>query len=345
MIYASDQVLCAPAKLLLGLERGNPRLKDSAEIHMTNLQTKLSTLRLSNPTLLASGFLDVSGKLMVRVAGSGAGGVVTKSVAPKPNPGYQNPTVFEVDGGLINAMGLPNPGIDEFLKEMEIVRQAKVPVIGSVYGKNPEEFAAVALKLEKAGASAIELNLSCPHAQKLLEFSQDPTLAAEVTGTVKNNVGIPVFAKLAQESSGIVKVAGAVLGAGADGITAINTIRSTSIDIATRKPVLSNVFGGLSGKAIKPVAVRCVYEIAKEYRVPIMGVGGVYDWKDAVEFILAGAAAVQIGTAITYRGLKAFNEVNEGIRQYMETNGFRSIRDMVGLAIEGSEPIEVDQKA
>ncbi len=312
---------------------------------MTNLQTKLSSLRLTNPTLLASGFLDVSGKLMVRVAGSGAGGVVTKSIAPKPNPGYMNPTVFELEGGLINAMGLPNPGADEFLKEMEVVRQAKIPVIASVYGKNPEEFAAVAVKMQAAGATAIELNLSCPHAQKLIEFSQDPHLAAEVTGAVKTAVGIPVFAKLAQETSSLSEIAGAVLGAGADGITAINTIRSTSIDITVRKPVLSNVFGGLSGKAIKPIAVRCVYEIAREYHTPIMGVGGVYDWKDAVEFILAGASAVQIGTAITYRGLKVFSEICEGIKQYMETNGFRSIRDMVGLAVEGSEPIAVDQKA
>ncbi len=312
---------------------------------MTNLQTKLSTLRLNNPTLLASGFLDVSGKLMVRVAGSGAGGVVTKSIAPNPNPGYANPTVFEVEGGLINAMGLPNPGVAEFLKEMEIVRQAKIPVIASVYGKNPDEFASVAVKLETAGASAIELNLSCPHAQKLMEFGQDPHLAGEVTGAVKSAVEVPVFAKLAQETSSLLEIAGAVLGAGADGITAINTIRSTSIDISVRKPVLSNIFGGLSGKAIKPIAVRCVYEIAREYHVPIMGVGGVYDWKDAVEFILAGASAVQIGTAITYRGLKVFNEVAEGIKQYMETYGFRSMRDMVGLAIEGSEPITVDQKA
>ncbi len=312
---------------------------------MTNLQTKLSSLRLNNPTLLASGFLDVSGKLMLRVAGSGAGGVVTKSIAPKPNPGYVNPTVFEVEGGLINAMGLPNPGVNEFLKEMEILRPARIPVIASVYGKNPDEFAAVAVKLQEAGATAIELNLSCPHAQKLIEFSQDSHLAGEVTGAVKSAVGIPVFAKIAQETSDLLGIADAVLGAGADGITAINTIRSTSIDITIRKPVLSNVYGGLSGKAIKPIAVRCVYEIAKQYHCPIMGVGGVYDWKDAVEFILAGASAVQIGTAITYRGLKVFNEVSEGIKQYMETNGFRSVRDMVGLATDGSEPIAVDQKA
>jgi dihydroorotate dehydrogenase (NAD+) catalytic subunit len=298
------------------------------------LSVDLAGLRLSNPTILASGILGYSAETLESIAKSGAGAVVTKSVGLKPRRGYANPTIAQTSCGLINAMGLPNPGIDEFVKE---IREAKavldVPLIVSVYGFSAEEYAKVSKKAVDSGADAVELNVSCPHAKETgSEIGQNPKILAEVVGKVKAAVDKPVFVKLSPNVTSIVEIAEAAVKAGADGITAINTVKAMAIDTETTMPILSNKTGGLSGPAIKPIAVRCVYEICEQVKVPIIGCGGITNWRDAVEFLLAGASAIQIGTAVAIKGPSVFKAVARGIDAYLKRNDFRSVNEIVGLS-------------
>ncbi len=297
-----------------------------------DLTAKIASLRLRNPFMLASGVLGNAGSILKRVAMAGAGAVVTKSIGLRPREGYLNPTIVEVDCGFVNAMGLPNPGVDAFIEELRIAKEGGVPVIASVFGSTADEYALVAHRLEEAGADAIELNLSCPHAGGLLQFSQDPEKTYEVVSTVKSTVSVPVFAKLSAEVTNIVEIGRAAERAGADGVTAINTLRALVIDIELGRPVLSNVFGGLSGRAIKPIAVRCVYELYRELSIPVIGVGGIVSWSDAVEFFMAGASAVQVASGIAVRDLNIFRELIEGVVEFMERKGFGSLDELIGYA-------------
>ena len=299
----------------------------------SRLAMEIAGLKLANPTMLAAGILGLSGSLLKEIASAGVGAVVTKSIGSKPRSGYPNPTIVQVDCGLLNAMGLPNPSIHQFAKEITEAKTVGVPLIVSIYGFSLEEFADVASYAVKAGADALELNVSCPHVEKTgSEIGQDPQLVREVVEAVKKRVEEPVFVKLTPNVDDMVEVAKAAVEGGADAITAINTVRAMAINIETAHPILANKIGGLSGPAIKPIAVRCVYEIYREVDVPVVGCGGVATWRDAVEFMLAGASAVQVGTAIAFRGLKVFNSINRGINLYLGKRGFRSVKDIVGLA-------------
>jgi len=299
----------------------------------SRLAIEIAGLKLSNPTMLAAGILGLSGSLLKEIANAGVGAVVTKSVGLKSRSGYPNPTIVQVDCGLLNAMGLPNPGIHRFVKEIAEAKAVGVPLIVSVYGFSSEEFAEVSSYAVKAGANALELNVSCPHVEKTgSEIGQDPRLVREVVMEVKRRVEKPVFVKLTPNVDDIIEVAKAAVEGGADAITAINTIRAMAINVETAHPVLANKIGGLSGPAIKPIAVRCVYEICREVNVPVIGCGGIATWRDAVEFMLAGASAVQVGTAIAFRGLEVFKSINRGINLYLKEKGFRSVKDIVGLS-------------
>jgi len=300
------------------------------------LETEVAGLRLRNPTMLASGILGTTSDILRRAAQSGAGAVVTKSVGPKPREGYPNPTVVEVGCGLLNAVGLPNPGIQAFAEEIRDLGDLEVPLIVSVYGFSPEEYAEVAEAAVEAGADAVELNLSCPHVKGAgADVGSRPELVSEIVERVKGVVDKPVFAKLTPNVSDIVGLAEAAVEAGADALTAINTLRAMAIDVETARPILSNRIGGLSGPAIKPVAVRCVYELHRELDVPIIGCGGVTSWRDAVEFMLAGASAVQVGTAVALKGLNIFRLITEGVKSYLERKGYGSVREIVGLSHRG----------
>jgi dihydroorotate dehydrogenase (NAD+) catalytic subunit len=298
------------------------------------LRVKLAGLSLANPTMLASGILGYSAETLKGIVEGGASAVVTKSVGLKPRNGYANPTVVQVACGLINAMGLPNSGIDEFTREIKEAKAVlSVPVIVSVYGFSADEYAVVAEKAVEAGADAVELNVSCPHVKETgVEIGQNPKVLAEVVRKVKKVVDKPVFVKLSPNVADIAEIAETAVEAGADVITAINTVKAMAIDIETAKPVLGNKRGGLSGPAIKPVAVRCVYDIYERVKVPIIGCGGITSWRDAVEFMLAGASAVQIGTAIALKGPNVFKSVAKGIDAYLKRKGFRSVNEIVGLA-------------
>jgi dihydroorotate dehydrogenase (NAD+) catalytic subunit len=297
------------------------------------LKSTVAGLSLRNPTILASGILGISAESLKEVAQAGAGAVTTKSVGLKPREAYANPTVIQVECGLLNAVGLPNPGVEKFAEEIGELRGLKVPLIVSIYGYTAEEFAEVALKAEKAGAHALELNLSCPHVKRVgAEMGQNPEIVKEVVSQVKAHVKIPVFAKLTPNTADIMGLAEAAAAAGADAVTAVNTLRAMAVDVETAQPILANKIGGLSGGAIKPIAVRCVYEIFEAVDVPVFGCGGVRTWKDAVEFMLAGASAVQIGSAIAFEDLSIFKAVAAGIDAYLERKGYRSVSEIVGLA-------------
>ncbi len=267
------------------------------------LSTTIAGLNLDFPCMLASGVLGYSAESMHRIIKGGAGAVVTKSVGLQPRTGYANPTVVQAKSGLINAMGLPNPGINDYAEEISYTKTLiHQPLIVSIFGYSAEEYLAVAKKAEEAGADALELNVSCPHVKQTgSEIGQNPNLLSEVVKVVKDAVKVPVFVKLSPNVTDIVHLASTAAKAGADALTAVNTLRAIAIDTETTKPVLSNIKGGLSGPAMKPVALRCVYDIREKLPdVPIIGCGGISSWQDAVEFFLAGANAMQVGTAIAF---------------------------------------------
>jgi len=298
------------------------------------LNISFAGLKLKNPTVLASGILGYSAESLERIIEGGAGAVVTKSIGLTPRIGYPNPTVVQVKCGLINAMGLPNPGIEAYVQE---IRHAKsilsVPLIVSVYGFSAQEYAMTAKKAAEAGADAVELNVSCPHVKETgSEIGQNPEILTKVVKKVKAKVHKPVFVKLSPNVTDIVEVAEAAVKAGADALTAINTVRAMAIDVETALPVLSNKRGGLSGPAIKPIALRCVYDIYEEVKAPIMGCGGITSWSDALEFFLAGASAVQIGTAIALKNAGVFKVINRGVDAYLKKKGFGSVKEIVGLS-------------
>ncbi len=300
---------------------------------MVSLQTEVAGIRLRNPTMLASGFLDETGGSLVRVFEAGAGAVVTKSIGPEPREGYPNPTVVELDVGLLNAVGLPNPGMLEFEREVRQALKAKAIVIGSVYGKDAAEYAKVAARMAEYGVEAIELNLSCPHAKGLgTEIAQSEDAVEEFTRAVKDAVSVPVFSKLSPNVSDIAAFAVAAENGGADGIVAINTVKAMTIAPDLKMPVLANKYGGLSGPAIRPIGVRAVYDIYEAVDVPVIGVGGIASGRDALEYVMAGASAVQIGTAIVGQGLAVFDRVAKEMSFVLEELGMESVRDAIGVA-------------
>ena len=303
---------------------------------MTDLSVELCGLRLKNPTMLASGVLDETGKSMIEVARAGAGAIVTKSVGREPRAGHPNPSVVELEIGLLNAMGLPNPGIELYAQEVREARKGGVPIIGSVFGGTEEEIAELAGQIAKAGADAVELNLSCPHAKGYgTELGSTPERVEACCRLAKMEARVPIFPKLTPNTSSIAELARAAERGGADGIVAINTLKAMAISPEARMPILGNRFGGLSGPAIKPVGVRCVYEIFEAVKIPIIGVGGVSSGRDAAEYIMAGARAVQIGTAVWTQGTAVFGRVCKELAQLMEDNNCRKVSEMVGVAHAG----------
>jgi len=299
-----------------------------------SLTVSLAGLRLTNPTMLASGILGYSVETFESIAKGGAGAVVTKSVGLKPREGYANPTVVQVSSGLINAMGLPNPGIQEFAQEIRKAKAAlRVPLIVSVYGFSPDEYATVARGAVAAGADAIELNVSCPHVKETgSEIGQSSQILIQVVRKVKDTINKPVFVKLSPNVTSIEEIAEAAANAGADALTIMNTVKALAIDAETMMPILANKTGGLSGPAVKPIALRHVYSVYERVRVPIIGCGGISNWQDAIEFLLAGASAVQIGTAISTIGPAVFEKVACGISKYLKRKGLRSVSEIVGLS-------------
>lgn len=297
-----------------------------------SLVTSIGKIQLERPVMLASGILGISLDVFNRLYRSGAGAVVSKSLSTEPWDGYPNPTIFSVNGGgWINAVGLSNPGAPNFAKMIESNKD--VPIIVSLVGSIPEDFEMMVKQFKNCKVTAYELNLSCPHVAKVgLEVGDDPELVKKIVSTVKNSTAVPVIAKVGLGTTHYLNTVNAAIDSGIDAITAINTVRAMAIDVETQRPILSNKFGGLSGTPIKPIALRCVYEISSKFDVPIIGCGGISTWEDAVEFILAGSSAIQLGSAIGDNWIHVFNDINQGILQYMKRKGYSKIDEMVGLA-------------
>ncbi|MEM0217235.1 MAG: dihydroorotate dehydrogenase [Candidatus Nezhaarchaeales archaeon] len=299
-----------------------------------SLRVTIASLTLRHPIMLASGILGTSPFMLIKAYEAGASAVVTKSLTINPRKGYPNPVIVELRFGLLNAIGLANPGVDNYLAEcLEIKNKlTRVPIVFSIAGTKVEEYVKAAqLISEKNLGKALELNLSCPHVQETRLFTEDPKLAAKAVKSVCDVTSLPVFVKLGL-STNLIDVAEAVVKHGASAIVAINSIRAMAIDINAKKPVLSSVYGGLSGPAIKPIALRVIYELYENFSIPLIGVGGIINWQDVVEFLMAGATAVQVGTAIYKRGFKVFKELVTGLRKYMDNEGIKDVRDLVGLA-------------
>ncbi|MCK5396914.1 MAG: dihydroorotate dehydrogenase [Thermoplasmata archaeon] len=301
---------------------------------MADIRTTIAGIELRNPTMLASGILGQTGLSLLRIINEGgAGAVVTKSIGMEPREGHGSPCALELDNGLLNAMGLPNPGIDAFEPEMKIALKGDAPIIASIFADDWGKFVNLATRMEEFGSNAIELNLSCPHATGYgLEMGSDPVIVHQIVAEVKNAIKIPVFAKLSPTVPDIGKIALAVQEAGGDAIVAINTIKAMKIEPELGMPVLKNKVGGMSGPAIKPAGVRAVYEIAGKVEIPIIGVGGINTGLDALEYFMAGASAVQIGSGVHYRGIDVFGKVNQEISEFMDRKGYASLSEIIGLA-------------
>jgi len=282
--------------------------------------------------MLASGFLGISQDVFNKIYRSGAGAVVSKSISIEPFEGYRNPTLVSLEEcSYINAVGLANPGAEAFSRE--IAFNKNVPIIVSLVGSSEDEFPPMIKKFDGLNILAYEINLSCPHVAKMgTEVGDDPEMVSTIVKKIKSNTHKPIIIKVGIGGIDVVKIAQVARDAGADAITAINTIRAMAINIETLMPVLSNRIGGLSGKSIKPVSIRCVYEISKNLGIPVIGCGGIFTWEDAVEFMLAGASAVQLGSVIGYKGVSAFSNITRGIKRYLERKGLKNATEIVGLA-------------
>ncbi len=300
---------------------------------MNGQAVSLGPLRLKNPVLTASGtfgyglefgdFFDI-GEL---------GGICTKGLSLLPRAGNPPPRIWETPAGMLNAIGLANIGVEAFIRDkLPLLRERHATVVANVFATSVEDFVALAERLDgEPGLSALELNVSCPNVTHGgIEFGRDRKLAAEVTRAVRAATRLPLWVKMSPEANNVVEVAKACQDAGADAISAINTIRGMAIDTDTMRPRLHNRTGGLSGPALRPIAVRIVWELAGALEIPVVGIGGICRASDALEFLLAGASAVQVGTA-SFSNPAAAKKVADGIREYCEMRGL-SVFDLIGRA-------------
>ena len=326
-------------------------------VEKIDLSTELCGIKLRNPLVLASGIVDTTASSLIYAIENGAGAVTCKSISIEPRKGHPSPIIITNESGMLNAVGLSNPGLASSIEEIKDAKKRlsvhknkelrNAPVIGNVFATTVEDFAKAAKEISKSGCELLELNLSCPNVKDEFgePFACNPEMAAELTRAVKKalkeanketgvkaNKEIPILVKLAPNVPDIAKIAKAVESAGADGITAINTMPGMMLDIKTGKPLLTNKSGGYSGPGLKPIAVKCIYEIYKSVKIPILGTGGVNTGKDAIELMMAGATAVGVGTAVYYRGIDCFKKINDEIAEWMKENNYSSLKKIIGKA-------------
>lgn len=297
-----------------------------------DITTRLGTLELKNPVMTASGTFGYGKEFDSVIDLNRLGAIIVKGISLKPMPGNSPPRIVETTGGMLNAIGLANIGIERFLADkLPWLKTLDTKIIINIYGHSIDEYGELADALRDVdGVAAIEVNISCPNVDKGgLVFGKDPDMSARVTETVVKNTNKPVIVKLSPNVSDITILATAVEQAGAHCISLINTITGMAIDIETRKPRLGNISGGLSGPAIKPVALHMVYQVAKTVEIPVIGIGGILNAQDALEFLISGASAVQVGTA-NFINPRATLEIIDGIKSYCERKNIKSIKDIVG---------------
>lgn len=297
-----------------------------------DLRVNLGGIELKNPVVVAAGTFGFGKEYTPFLSLSSLGALTTKTLTLKPRRGNPPPRIVETAAGILNAVGLENPGLTYFLeKVLPEIKSFQVPIIVSIAGNTLEEYVELARLLDKVGVAGLELNISCPNVEKGgIEFSREPAAAAELTRLVKEVTGLPVIVKLPPQEN-ITFLAQKLAEAGADALSLINTLRGMAIDVTTRRPVLGSITGGLSGPALKPVALYFVWEVAKCVELPLVGMGGIFTARDALEFILAGATAVAVGTAnLVYP--QAAVEIIEDLEKYLEENNFKSLAEIRGLA-------------
>ena len=302
---------------------------------MADLSVDLGKFKLKNPVMTASGTFGYGFEYNQYYDISRLGAVVVKGIRMTPSHGNPTPRVAEVTGGMLNAIGLQGPGLDKFLHDehyMPFLRKVNATTIVNIWGTTVAEYAEVAagLEAEKEGITALEINISCPNVKAGgAAFGTDTRLAAEVISAVRKATTLPLITKLSPNVTRISDFAKVAEDCGSDAVSLINTLSAMSIDIETRRPVLANKTGGFSGPAVKPVAVRMVYETAQAVKIPIIGMGGIMTGEDAIEFFLAGASAIAVGTA-NFVDPFAPIKVLEGINQYLDRHNYTGIRDIVG---------------
>lgn len=309
-------------------------------IVMSILETEFLGLKMKNPTILASGIQGVTKGNLEEVCKKGAGAVICKSLTQEVRKGHETPIMCQTNSGFLNAVGYSNPGIDDGLKEFSGWKR-KEPLIISITAKNVEEYGILAGKIadrisaKELKCSAVEAVLSCPHTPEygLMAGQQTPEMSSDVTKMLKSKLPVPVIIKISPGVPGEIAVAKAVEAAGADAIDVGNTVGpSMKIDIERKSPILGFGRGGLSGPAMKPIAVRCVYDIYKSVNIPIIGCGGITYGTDAVEYMMAGASVVGIGTAVYYRGTNAFSKIAKETEKWLSGHGYSSAKEIIGAA-------------
>lgn len=297
-----------------------------------NLSVQLGPLRLKNPVMSASGTFGYGEEYADFVDPRELGAVVVKGLSLLPRPGNPPPRLVETPSGMINAIGLENIGLEAFLEQKLPYLSGKgVPVITNIFGNALEEFEELASRLDGVpGIAAVEINISCPNVkQGGMVFGTDPAMAARVVRTVRRSTSLPVITKLTPNVTQIGLIARAVEDAGTDIISCINTVAAMAVDVFSRRPKLANIVGGLSGPAVKPIALRCVYEVLKAVKCPVIGLGGITCATDALEFLLLGARAVQVGTA-NFANPRVTTEIIQGVERFLRVERMGSIEDFIG---------------
>ncbi len=303
-----------------------------------NTAIKFCDVKFENPIILASGILGVTAASMKRVIDMGAGGVTIKSLSTEPRTGHVNPTMAGYDNFFINAVGLSNPGVKEGIQEVKKFKtMCTAPVIGSIFGGTVEEIGQVAKTICEAPIDILEVNISCPNVGDEFgcPFAYSPEAAAAITKEVKKYTKInkiPLSIKLSPNAWNIGAIATACEAAGADAITAVNTVSGMTIDTTFKKPLLANKMGGVSGPALKPIAVKAVWDVYESVKVPIIATGGVTSGEDAIEMMLAGGTLVSVGSAVFWRGEKVFGKIVDEMKDYMKENKLKSLKPLIGAA-------------
>lgn len=310
------------------------RQNQPEQYSFSGMAVNLGGLKMKNPVTTASGTFGFGPEYAPYVDLNRLGAIVVKGTTLEPRKGNPTPRIVETPAGILNSIGLQNPGVDKFIREsLPFLRDYDTPVVVNIAGNSLEDYAEVTRRLSRAeGVSALEVNISCPNVkQGGMIFGTSCTMASEVIAAVRKNTPLPVIAKLSPNVTNIVEIAQGVADAGADALALINTLLGMKIDIHTRKPVLGNIMGGLSGPAVRPVAVRIVWQVAQAVKLPILGMGGIMTAEDALEFIMAGATAVAVGTA-NFVNPRATMDILAGIRQYMDRYGVKDINELIGAA-------------
>ena len=303
-------------------------------LYDNRLAVEIAGLKMKTPVTTASGTFGFGLEFQDFLDLEKVGAVTVKGTTLEPRAGNKGQRAVETPSGMLNCVGLENPGSDYFIEHtLPELKKIDVPVIVNIAGSTPEEYGELAKKLDIEGVHAIEINISCPNVKHGgIAFGTCPESAAEVVRAVKANTGKIVITKLSPNVTDIVEMALAAQEAGTDALSLINTLIGMKIDIDRRKPVLGNVMGGLSGPAVRPVAVRMVYQVAQKVNVPIIGMGGIMNAEDAIEFFLAGASAVAVGTA-NFCDPRLAETISQGMLSYLDRHGFKNIREIIGLAL------------